>query len=150
MSGSIRYSDRVHNVLFLSVKNTARTLMAESLLNKGSTGLLKAYSAGTDPAGVVDPLTVTTLRNHGCPVDGLTSKNVGFFNDNDAIEIDMIFTFCDRSHGQAIALWPGHSYTALWSIPDPMIEMSSIGLKEAAFTAAYYAVKDRVGALLAL
>ena len=150
MSGSIRYSDRVHNVLFLSVKNTARTLMAESLLNKGSTGLLKAYSSGTDPAGVVDPLTLTTLRNHGCPVDGLTSKNVGFFNDNDAIEIDMIFTFCDRSHGQAIALWPGHSYTALWSIPDPMIEMSSIGLKEAAFTAAYYAVKDRVGALLAL
>ena len=129
MPGSVRYSDRVHNVLFLSVKNTARTLMAECLLNKGSTGLLKAYSAGTDPAGVVDPLTLTTLRNHGCPVEGLAPKNVNIFNDNDATEIDMIFTFCDRSHGQAIALWPGHSYTALWSIPDPMIEMSSIGLK---------------------
>jgi arsenate reductase len=150
MPGSVRYSDRVHNVLFLSVKNTARTLMAECLLNKGSTGLLKAYSAGTDPAGVVDPLTLTTLRNHGCPVEGLAPKKVNIFNDNDATEIDMIFTFCDRSHGQAIALWPGHSYTALWSIPDPMIEMSSIGLKEAAFTAAYYAVKDRIGALLAL
>ncbi len=150
MPGSVRYSDRVHNVLFLSVKNTARTLMAESLLNKGSTGLLKAYSAGTDPAGMVDPLTLKTLRNHGCPVEGLASKNVNIFNDNDATEIDMIFTFCDRSHGQAIALWPGHSYTALWSIPDPMIEMSSVGLKEAAFTAAYYAVKDRIGALLAL
>jgi arsenate reductase (thioredoxin) len=150
MPGSVRYSDRVHNVLFLSLKNTARTLMAECLLNKGSTGLLKAYSAGTDPAGVVDPLTLTTLRNHGCPVEGLAPKNVNIFNDNDATEIDMIFTFCDRSHGQAIALWPGHSYTALWSIPDPMIEMSSIGLKEAAFTAAYYAVKDRIGALLAL
>jgi len=150
MPGSVRYSDRVHNVLFLSVKNTARTLMAECLLNKGSTGLLKAYSAGTDPAGVVDPLTLTTLRNHGCPVEGLAPKNVNIFNDNDATEIDMIFTFCDRSHGQAIALWPGHSYTALWSIPDPMIEMSSIGLKEAAFTAAYYSVKDRIGALLAL
>ncbi len=150
MPGSVRYSERVHNVLFLSVKNTARTLMAESLLNKGSTGLLKAYSAGTDPAGMVDPLTLKTLRNHGCPVEGLASKNVNIFNDNDATEIDMIFTFCDRSHGQAIALWPGHSYTALWSIPDPMIEMSSVGLKEAAFTAAYYAVKDRIGALLAL
>jgi arsenate reductase len=149
MSGAIRYSDRVHNVLFLSVKNQARSLMAESLLNKSGISSLKAYSAGTDPAGKVDPLTLTTLRNHGCPVEGLASKNVSTFN-NDAIEIDMIFTFCDHSHGQAIALWPGHSYTALWSIADPMIEMSSVGLKEAAFTNAYYAVKDRVSALLAL
>ncbi len=150
MPGSIRYSDRVHNVLFLSVKNTARTLMAESLLNKGSSGLIRAYSAGTDPAGTVDPLTFSTLRNHGCPIDGLESKNVNLFNNNEAIEIDMIFTFCDRSHGQAIALWPGHSYTALWSISDPMVEMSSNNLKESAFTTAYYAVKDRVSALLAL
>lgn len=148
MTERIRYSDRVYNVLFLSVTNCARSLMAESIMRKNGGLLYKAYSAGVEPASAIHPLTIKTLEDHSYPVENLQPKAIATFEKNSSPDMDMVFTFCDRSHGQAAVMWPGHSLTAMWSIPDPTLTVGDEAAKMVAFNRAFDVVHDHIAALL--
>ena len=148
MTERIRYSDRIYNVLFLSVTNCARSLMAESIMRKNGGFLYKSFSAGVEPAGTVHPLTLKILEQHGYPTDSLQPKNLTTFEKNSSPDMDMIFTFCDRSHGQAAVMWPGHSLTAMWSISDPTQTVGDEAAKMAAFNRSFDMVYEHVAALL--
>ena len=148
MGDRIRYSDRIYNVLFLSTTNCARSLMAESIMRKNGTLLYKPFSAGLEPAAEVHPLTLKTLEHHSYPTDNLKPKGLAAFEKNSSPDMDMIFTFCDRSHGQAAAFWPGHSLTAMWSIPDPTLTVGDEAARMVSFNRAFDTVHEHIAALL--
>ena len=150
MTERIRYSDRIYNVLFLSVTNCARSIMAESIMRKNGGFLYKPFSAGMEPAGTVHPLALKTLEDHGYPTDNLQSKSITAFEKNSSPDMDMIFAFCDRSHGQAAVMWPGHSSTSLWSIHDPTLTVGDEAAKMVAFNRTFDAVHEHIAALLVI
>lgn len=150
MTERIRYSDRVYNVLFLSVTNCARSIMAESIMRKNGGFLYKPFSAGMEPVGTVHPLTLKTLEARDYPTDNLQSKAISTFEKNSSPDMDLIFTFCDRSHGQAAVMWPGHSSTSLWSIPDPTLTVGDEAAKMVSFNRAFDTVYEHIAALLVL
>ena len=150
MTERIRYTDRIYNVLFLSVTNCARSIMAESIMRKDGSLLYKPYSAGMEPASSVHPLTLKTLELHGYPTDNLQSKPISVFEKNSSPDMDLIFTFCDRSHGQAAVIWPGHSSTSLWSIHDPTLTVGDETAKMSAFSRSFESVHEHIAALLVM
>ncbi len=112
-------ADRSFNVLFLCTGNSARSVLAEAILNLKGAGRFKAFSAGSHPSGKVHPDALELLEQAGFPTFGLRSKSWDEFAGTNAPKMDFIFTVCDSAAGEACPFWPGHPMTAHWGVPDP-------------------------------
>ena len=141
-------ADRVYNVLFLCTGNSARSILAEALLNKEGAGRFRAFSAGSFPHGQVHPMSLELLRSLGFETEGLRSKSWDEFVGPDAPPIDFIFTVCDDAAGETCPIWPGHPMTAHWGIEDPA-RVEGEGQRDAFLTALRY-LRRRIELFLAL
>ena len=142
--------DRIYNVLFLCTGNSARSILAEAILNAEGKGRFKAYSAGSYPKGTVHPLALRELSALGYPSTGFTSKSWDVFAADGAPQMDFIFTVCDNAAGEACPVWLGHPMTAHWGVEDPAAVEGSEFEKERAFSQAARFLKNRIMAFLAL
>ncbi|WP_395382540.1 arsenate reductase ArsC [Mesorhizobium sp. UC22_110] len=143
-------SDRVYNVLFLCTGNSARSILAESILNREGAGRFRAYSAGSQPKGTVNPFALKVLAALDYPAEGFRSKSWDEFAVPGAPEMDFVFTVCDSAAGEACPVWPGNPMTAHSGIEDPAaVEGSDIDRERAFSTAARY-MKNRIDAFLNL
>lgn len=140
--------ERVYNVLFLCTGNSARSILAEALLNKEGAGRFRAFSAGSFPKGQVHPMSLEVLRSLGFETVGLRSKSWDEFAGSDAPPIDFIFTVCDDAAGETCPIWPGHPMTAHWGIEDPA-RVEGEGQRDAFLTALRY-LRRRIELFLAL
>jgi len=138
------------NVLFLCTGNSARSIMAESILRKDGAGRFHSFSAGSMPKGAVNPFAVKVLQGYGYPTDGLSSKSWTQFASPQAPKMDFVLTVCDNAAGEACPLWPGQPITAHWGIEDPAAVEGSDVDKERAFVAAFHHLKNRVSLLVNL
>jgi arsenate reductase (thioredoxin) len=143
-------ASRPYNVLFLCTGNSARSIMAEVLLNHLGRGRFVAHSAGSHPTGRVNPYSIETLQSFGLPTEGLRSKAWDEFAAPGAPPIDFIFTVCDNAAGEACPIWPGKPVTAHWGVPDPAAVEGSDQEKRAAFREAALTLRRRIELLLAL
>ena len=143
-------SDRIYNVLFLCTGNTARSILAESILRKEGRGRFGAFSAGSQPKGTVNPFAVKVLTSLGYPTDDLRSKSWEEFARPDAPVMDFVFTVCDNAAGESCPVWPGQPMTAHWGIEDPADAVGSDLEKEAAFVAAFRFLRNRIVAFASL
>ena len=143
-------SDAVYNVLFLCTGNTARSVLAEGILRKDGAGHFRAFSAGSQPKGIVNPLALKTLEAFDYPVDGYRSKSWDEFAVASAPVMDFVFTVCDSAAGEACPLWPGQPVTAHWGIPDPAAVEGTELEKAAAFNEAFRYLRNRIGAFVSL
>lgn len=142
--------DRIFNVLFLCTGNSARSILAESALNKLGAGRFRAFSAGSYPKGQINPLALRLLQRIGYPTEGLRSKSWDEFAKPDAPVMDFVFTVCDDAAGEICPVWPGHPITAHWGIEDPShIEGTEIE-RERAFVTALRYLENRIKLFLAL
>lgn len=126
-------SDKVYNVLFLCTGNSARSIMAEKLMEHWGKGKFKAYSAGSHPNGKVNPFAIQTLKSHGLSVEGLRSKSWDEFAVEGAPHLDFVFTVCDNAAGEMCPYWPGQPMTAHWGVEDPAAVEGTDAEKLAAF-----------------
>src|SRR5512139_1903313 len=143
-------SDRVYNVLFLCTGNSARSVIAEAILNREGQGRFKAFSAGSQPKGAVNPHTLTLLRNLGYDLSGFRSKSWLEFAQAGAPQMDFVFTVCDDAAGEACPVWPGQPMTAHWGIPDPAAATGTDAEIALAFDEAYRMLSRRIELFLAL
>ena len=132
------------NVLFLCTGNSARSILAEALLNHWGAGLFTAYSAGSFPKGEVHPMAVDVLKQFGMPTQGLRSKSWNEFAGPDAPKMDYIFTVCDQAAGEVCPIWPGHPVTAHWGLADPAAVTSSTPEQALAFREAFRILEARI------
>jgi arsenate reductase len=142
--------DRVFNVLFLGTGNSARSIMAEAILNKLGSGRVKAFSAGSHPKGYVHPLALKELARSGLPSERLASKHWNVFAAPDAPVMDLIFTIGDNAAGETSPVWPGRPITAHWRIEDPAAVEGTDTEKEAAFATAARYLRNRIAIFLSL
>lgn len=139
-----------YNVLFICTANSARSIMAEAVLNQLGGAHFKAYSAGSQPRGTVHPLAVETLRERQFDVSTLRSKSWDEFAGPDTPQMDFIFTVCDNAAGEACPLWPGHPITAHWGFPDPAAVEGSDDMKRKAFAQTFREISQRLRIFLNL
>jgi arsenate reductase (thioredoxin) len=142
--------DHVYNVLFLCTGNTARSIMAESILRKDGAGRFNAFSAGSHPKGVINPYALKTLEAYDYPTDGFRSKNWDEFAAPGAPAMDFVFTVCDNAAGEICPYWPGQPMTAHWGIEDPAAIEGADLEKQRAFNLAFRYLKNRISLLLAV
>ncbi len=142
--------DRPFNVLFLCTGNTARSVLAECILNKIGAGKFKAFSAGSQPKGAIHPQTLALLNSLGYDTNNLRSKSWNEFARPDAPPIDFIFTVCDNAAGEACPIWPGKPMTAHWGVPDPAAVQGSEAEIALAFMDAYRMLSRRIELFVAL
>jgi len=138
------------NVLFLCTGNSARSILAEAYLNSAAKGRFAAYSAGSHPAGKVNPFALELLRKNRLPTEGLRSKNWDEFAAAGAPTMDFVFTVCDNAAGEACPLWPGQPITAHWGVADPAAVEGSDDEKRRAFLRAYVELSNRINLFLNL
>lgn len=137
------------NVLFLCTGNSARSILAEAYLNAAGNDRFIAYSAGSHPAGKVNPFALELLQRHSIPTAGLRSKSWSEFALATAPRVDLILTVCDNAAGELCPVWPGKPISAHWGVADPAAVTGSDDDKRRAFTAAFIALKERIDRLLA-
>ena len=141
---------RPFNVLVLCTGNSARSILGEALFNHLGQGRVRAFSAGSQPSGRVNPVALETLEKHGVPLPSeVRSKSWDEFAVPGVPQIDYIFTVCASAAGEACPIWPGHPTTAHWGIADPA-HVEPMEARRAAFEAAYQALAKRIQAFLAL
>jgi protein-tyrosine-phosphatase len=143
-------NDQVLNVLFLCTGNSARSILAEALLNNlaASRGRFRAFSAGSHPAGAVNPFAIELLEKNHLPTVGLRSKDWAEFAKSeanpDAPELHFVFTVCDKAAGEMCPVWPGQPMTAHWGVPDPAAVEGSDEDKRRAFFQAFNQLQNRI------
>lgn len=137
-------TDRPFNVLFLCTGNSARSVLAESILNERGKGRFVAYSAGSHPTGRVNPFAIALLERMKMPTAGLRSKSWDEFAQPGAPDLDFIFTVCDNAAGESCPYWAGHPITAHWGVPDPAAVQGSDAEKTAAFREAFRILERRI------
>lgn len=138
------------HVLFLCTGNSARSIMAEAALNFYSMGRFRAYSAGSHPAGAVNPLTLDTLRIARINTEGLRSKSWDEFSVPGAPKLDFVFTVCDNAAGEVCPVWPGQPMTAHWGFPDPAAFEGSDTEKRAFFQEVFRQIRTRIELFISL
>jgi arsenate reductase len=138
------------NVLFLCTGNSARSILAEAYLNAVAKGRFVAYSAGSRPAGRVNPFALELLVKNALPTDGLRSKSWEEFARAGAPKLDFIFTVCDQAAGEACPVWPGQPMTAHWGVDDPAAVQGDDTVKRKAFFRAYRELAARISLFLSL
>jgi arsenate reductase (thioredoxin) len=143
-------SDRVYNVLFLCTGNSARSILAESILRKDGAGRFAAFSAGSDPKGQVNPFALRTLETLGYPTEGLRSKSWLEFAAPEAPAMDFVLTVCDSAAGEACPIWPGHPITAHWGVEDPAAVQGNDVDKQSAFLTAFRYLRNRIALFINL
>lgn len=143
-------SDRPYNVLFICTGNSARSVMAEGLLNGLANGRFRAYSAGSHPNGTVNPLALQTLASLHLPTEGYRSKSWDEFAKPGTPIMDFVFTVCDSAAGEVCPVWPGQPMTAHWGVTDPGHVEGSDAVRLQAFLDVAITLKRRIELLLAL
>lgn len=143
-------AERIYNVLFLCSANSARSILAESVLNHLGAGRFHAFSAGSFPKGQVDPRALELLQHLGLPTDGLRSKSWDEFAAAAAPRLDFIITVCDTAAGQVCPIWPGKPTTAHWGIADPAAVHGTQAEQAAAFRTALRELEARIKLLINL
>jgi arsenate reductase len=139
----------IYNVLVLCTGNSARSILGEALFNHFGEGRIRAYSAGSQPSGIVNPVALETLEKHGIRLADARSKSWDEFATPGAPEIDYIFTVCASAAGETCPVWIGHPTTAHWGIPDPA-HVEPMSARVEAFEVAYQQLERRVRAFVAL
>jgi arsenate reductase len=143
-------AEKVYNVLFLCTGNSARSILAESIMNKLGKGRFRGFSAGSHPSGRVNPLALDLLEQLDLPTEGLRSKSWDEFAGMNGIHFDFVITVCDNAAGEACPVWPGHPVTAHWGIPDPAAVEGTELEKQLAFGEAYKSMDRRIKLFLSL
>jgi len=141
---------KVYNVLFVCTHNSARSIMAEGLMNSLGRGNFKACSAGSHPGGVVNPFALQTLTAMHIPSNGYRSKDWAEFASADAPQLDFVFTVCDNAAGEACPVWPGQPMTAHWGVADPAAFQGTDVQKAKVFWDTAMVLKRRIELMLAL
>jgi arsenate reductase len=142
--------DGLYNILFVCSGNSARSILAESILRKQAAGRFRAFSAGTHPKGEVDPLTTKVLRSFDCEIEGLHSKSWDVFARPDAPELHFVFTVCDVAAAEICPVWRGRPVVANWGVEDPAAVEGAALFREAAFVRAFRHLKNRIDAFTSL
>ena len=142
--------DRFYNVLFLCTGNSARSIIAEAILNTIGAGKFKAYSAGSQPKGQVNPHTLQLLKSLGYDTSEFWSKSWQVFAQPAAPDLDFVFTVCDNAAGEACPVWPGQPMTAHWGVPDPAEATGTDAEIALAFKDAYRMLHQRIAIFTAL
>ncbi|MEJ2515590.1 MAG: arsenate reductase ArsC [Gammaproteobacteria bacterium] len=137
--------DRVYNVLFLCTGNSARSILAEAILNRVGRGRFRAFSAGSQPKGEVNPYALNRLRVENYDLSRFRSKNWEEFAGAGAPELDFVITLCDSAANEACPVWPGQPMTAHWPLPDPAAAEGSEAEKHAAFADTMRMLNNRIG-----
>ncbi len=148
MNDKIR--DKVYNALFICTHNSARSILAEGLLNSMGRGRFVAHSAGSHPSGTINPFALKTLASMHIPSDGFRSKDWEEFAKPGAPELDFVFTVCDNAAGEVCPVWPGQPMTAHWGVPDPSATPGTDEQKAKAFWDTAVILKRRIELMLAL
>lgn len=143
-------SDKVYDVLFICTGNSARSIMAEGLMNHLGAGRFRAWSAGSHPNGSVNPFALQTLAAWRIPTDGFRSKSWDEFALPGAPTLDFAFTVCDNAAGEVCPVWPGQPMTAHWGVPDPAAVVGTDAQKAKAFMDAAIMLRRRIELMLAL
>ena len=143
-------SEKIYNVLFICTHNSARSILAEALLNHFGGGRFKGYSAGSFPSGTVNPMALATLERLHVPVVDARSKNWEEFAAPGAPALDFVFTVCDNAAGEVCPIWPGQPMSAHWGVPDPSTVEGTQEEVERAFRDTALILKRRIELLLAL
>jgi arsenate reductase (thioredoxin) len=142
--------NKAYQVLFICTGNSARSVIAEGLLNEFGKGRFVAYSAGSRPKGEVNPFALRELRQLGIPTEGLRSKSWGEFARPGAPQMDFVFTVCDQAAGEACPVWPGQPMTAHWGMPDPAAVEGHDDAKAKAFHDTALTLKRRLELMMSL
>ena len=142
--------DKTYNVLFICTGNSARSVIAEGLMNELGGGRFKAFSAGSHPKGTVHPLALKTLAAHHIPTDGFRSKGWEAFSGPGAPALQFVFTVCDQAAGEVCPVWPGQPMTAHWGLPDPAAVEGDEAVQERAFLDTFITLKRRIQLMLSL
>ena len=143
-------TDRAYNVLFLCTGNSARSVLAETILNRVGRGTFRAFSAGSTPKGEVHPQTIALLQTLGYDTSGLRSKSWDEFAVPGAPPLDFIFTVCDNAAGEVCPVWPGRPATAHWGYPDPSNVEGTEEERLRAFSRTLAAIRHRLELLISL
>jgi arsenate reductase (thioredoxin) len=140
-------TDKTYNVLFLCTGNSARSIMAEAMLNTMGKGRFKAYSAGSHPGGTVNPFAIEQIKSTGYSLDNLRSKSWDEFAVADAPKMDFIITVCDNAAGEVCPIWPGQPISAHWGFEDPAAATGTDEEKRAVFSKVAKQIHTRVNLL---
>jgi len=143
-------SQKTYNVLFLCTGNSARSIIAECVLNRLGKGRFRAYSAGSFPKGEVHPYAIELLRRQAFDTEDLRSKSWNEFAEEGAPQLDFVFTVCDNARGEVCPIWPGQPMTAHWGMPDPAAAEGNEAERRLAFAETLRMLNNRVGAFVNL